>query len=77
MDEANRSLRNPVITEQSARQQVPTEQNVYATASLYRAIAYTNGKHTRELLPGLVTGNPPADEASLIQMALLGYRRST
>ena len=67
--------RSPVSIAQ--QQQVPTEQDVYATAMLFRQKARTAGKNTRELMPGMVTGDLPSDAAGLTQMSYLGFRQST
>jgi hypothetical protein len=60
----------------ASNQQTPTEQEVYATANFWRAKARSDGKVTRELMPGLVTGDPPLDLSGLTQNSILGYRRS-
>ena len=57
----------------------PTEGDVYATAMLHRQMARTSGKATRELAPGMVTGdnNASSSEAGLIQMSYIAQGRST
>jgi hypothetical protein len=67
--------RSPVSVAQA--QQVPSEQEVYATAMLWRQKARTAGKNTRELMPGSVTGDPPYDLAGLTQASILGFRQSS
>jgi hypothetical protein len=65
------------VTSIATAQQVPTEQAVYAEAMLRRQQARTAGKNTRELAPGMVTGDPPGDLAGLTQMGMLAFRQST
>jgi hypothetical protein len=67
--------RNPIVV--SSSQQVPSEQDTYATASLGRAMAHSEGKVTHERLPGVVTSDPPSSDAQLTQVMFLGVRLSS
>ena len=64
------------VTSIATAQQIPSEQEVYATAMLYRQKSKQGGATLRFLMPGSVTGDPPGDAAGMIAASIVGYRRS-
>lgn len=62
---------NPVLPRQP---KAPTEQDVYATATLYRALAKSAGATGGQASDIHLVADPPTTQAQLYQAAFLGYR---